>query len=91
MLEIDKSKVDFLVTAGMVQEVKDILSRDLPQVKKIVDEIALYPAKSGAQVTLQIAFTAPFEQGVYESAWQAFDPNGLPFGDAVYIRILVSP
>jgi len=38
MLEIDKSKVDFLVTASMVQEVQDILSRDLPQVKKIVDE-----------------------------------------------------
>lgn len=55
------------------------------------DELALYPAKSGAQVTLQIAFTAPFEEGVYESAWQAFDPNGQPFGDPVYIRILVSP
>jgi fructoselysine 6-phosphate deglycase len=39
MLEIDKSQVDFLVTASMVQEVKDILSRDLAQVKKIVDEI----------------------------------------------------
>lgn len=55
------------------------------------DELALYPAKSGTQVTIQIAFTAPFEQGVYESAWQAFDPNGQPFGDPVYIRILVSP
>lgn len=39
MLEIDKSKVDFLVTAGMVQEVKDILARDLPKVKSIVDEV----------------------------------------------------
>lgn len=55
------------------------------------DETALYPAKSGMQVTIQITFTAPFEEGVYESAWQAFDPNGLAFGDPIYIRILVSP
>lgn len=55
------------------------------------DELALFPAKSGTQVTIQIAFTAPFEQGLYESAWQAFDPNGLAFGDPIYIRILVSP
>ncbi len=39
MLIIDKSKVDFLVTAGMVQEVKDILARDLPKIKGMVDEI----------------------------------------------------
>lgn len=55
------------------------------------EEIALYPARSGTQPILQINFTAPFEDGVYESAWQAFDPNGLAFGDLIYIRILVSP
>ena len=55
------------------------------------EEIALFPAKSGTQVTIQINFTAPFEEGVYESAWQAFDPNDNPFGDPVYIRILVTP
>jgi hypothetical protein len=55
------------------------------------EEMALFPARSGTQVTIQITFTAPFEEGVYESAWQAFDPNGLPFGDPIYIRILVSP
>jgi len=55
------------------------------------EEIALYPARSGTQVTIQIIFTAPFEEGVYESAWQAFDPNGLPFGDPIYIRILATP
>ena len=55
------------------------------------EEIALFPAKSGTQVTIQITFTAPFEEGIYESAWQAFDPNGLAFGDAIYMRILVSP
>jgi len=55
------------------------------------EEVALFPAKSGTQVTIQITFTSPFEEGVYESAWQAFDPNGLAFGDPIYMRILVSP
>lgn len=55
------------------------------------EEIALFPAKSGTQATIQITFTAPFEEGVYESAWQAFDPNGFPFGDPIYMRILVTP
>lgn len=55
------------------------------------EEIALFPAKSGTQATIQITFTAPFDEGVYESAWQAFDPNGVAFGDPIYIRILVSP
>ena len=55
------------------------------------EEVALFPARSGTQVTIQITFTAPFEEGVYESAWQAFDPNGLAFGDPIYMRILVSP
>lgn len=55
------------------------------------EELALFPAKSGTQVTIQITFTAPFEEGAYVSAWQAFDPNGLAFGDPIYMRILVSP
>jgi hypothetical protein len=55
------------------------------------EEIALFPARSGTQATIQITFTAPFEEGLYESAWQAFDPNGSPFGDPIYIRIVVSP
>ena len=55
------------------------------------EEIALFPAKSGTQVTIQITFTAPFEEGVYESAWQAVASNGLAFGDPIYVRILISP
>jgi hypothetical protein len=51
------------------------------------EEIALYPAHSGTQATIQITFTAPFTDGPYESAWQAFDPSGLAFGDPIYIRI----
>jgi hypothetical protein len=53
------------------------------------EEIALYPARAGTQVTLRILFTAPFAEGVYESAWQAMDANGNPFGDPVYVRIAV--
>jgi hypothetical protein len=55
------------------------------------EEIALFPARSGTQATIQITFTAPFEEGVYESAWQAFDPNGFPFGDPIYMRVLATP
>lgn len=52
------------------------------------EEIALYPARAGAQATIQILFTAPFTDGEYESAWQAFDPNGAAFGDPIFIRII---
>ncbi len=51
------------------------------------DEIPLYPAKAGTQATIQISFSAPFADGKYESAWQAIDPNGLPFGDPIFMRI----
>jgi hypothetical protein len=53
------------------------------------EEIALYPARAGTQATLRILFTAPFAEGVYESAWQAMDANGNPFGDPIYIRVAV--
>ncbi len=53
-------------------------------------EILLYPARAGTQVPIQIIFTAPFTDGVYESAWQTYDPNGDPFGDPIYIRITVA-
>lgn len=53
------------------------------------EEIALYPARAGTQATVQILFTAPFTDGVYESAWQAVDPAGAAFGDPIYIRITV--
>lgn len=53
------------------------------------EEIALYPARAGTQATIQIQFTAPFTEGVYESAWQAVDADGTAFGDPVYLRIIV--
>ena len=54
------------------------------------EEMMLYPARAGTQATLQIIFTAPFTDGVYESAWQASDRSGNPFGDPIYIRVTVA-
>ena len=51
----------------------------------------LYPARAGTQFTLQITFTAPTLAGTYESAWQAYGPDGHAFGDPVFMKIVVSP
>lgn len=53
-------------------------------------EQALYPARSGTQAMIRAFFVAPAEPGVYRSAWQAYDPQGRPFGDTVFIQIIVS-
>jgi hypothetical protein len=52
-------------------------------------EQALYPARSGTRATIRIVFKAPTEPGTYRSAWQAFDPQGEPFGDPFFIEIEV--
>jgi hypothetical protein len=52
-------------------------------------EQALYPARSGTQATLRMIFTAPLMPGQYLSEWQAFDPQGIPFGDTFFIKIIV--
>jgi hypothetical protein len=49
----------------------------------------LFPARSGSKATLRILFTAPSEPGTYQSAWQAYDPQGKSFGDLVYIQVVV--
>jgi hypothetical protein len=54
-------------------------------------EQALFPAKAGTQATLHITFTAPAVEGIYESSWQAYGPDGTPFGDSVFMSIVVSP
>ncbi|OIO88056.1 MAG: hypothetical protein AUK02_04270 [Anaerolineae bacterium CG2_30_58_95] len=54
-------------------------------------EQALYPARSGTQAVIRIQFAAPSEAGTYRSAWQAYDPQGIPFGDPIFIEILVQP
>jgi len=55
----------------------------------VFNEPALYPARAGTQTILEINFTAPLEPGLYRTAWQAFDPAGNPFGDTVYMEIVV--
>ncbi len=52
-------------------------------------EQALYPARSGTQTVIRILFTAPSQPGTYRSAWQAFDPQGQPFGDPFFVEIVV--
>jgi hypothetical protein len=54
-------------------------------------EQALYPARSGTQAPIRLVFTAPTEVGEYRSAWQAYDPSGQPFGETVFIDIVVIP
>jgi len=54
------------------------------------ESIPLYPARAGARITLSIQFTAPLFSGTYESQWQAVDPNGDAFGDAVFLSITVA-
>jgi len=49
----------------------------------------LYPARAGTEVTLRMTFIAPSEAGTYRSAWQAYDPEGQPFGDPFFIEIVV--
>ena len=67
MLKIDKNNVDFLVTAGMVQEVKNILARDLPRIQGIVDIIL----KKGVERVYFVACGSPLSAA--ETAKQLFD------------------
>jgi len=52
-------------------------------------EQALFPARSGVQAVIRVVFTAPSEAGRYRSAWQATDPQGAPFGDLIFMEIVV--
>jgi hypothetical protein len=58
-------------------------------VENVPAEQALYPARSGSQAIIQITFTAPAEEGILRSAWQAYSPEGEAFGDPIYIEVLV--
>lgn len=55
-----------------------------------VERLALYPARSETDAVIRIHFTAPLEPGSYRSAWQAYNPAGEPFGDLIYMDILVT-
>jgi hypothetical protein len=53
-------------------------------------EQALFPARAGSQAVVRMEFNAPSELGTHRSAWQAFGPDGRPFGDAFYLEIMVA-
>jgi hypothetical protein len=52
-------------------------------------EHTLFPARAGSQAVIRIKFSAPQSPGVYVSEWQAYNPDGLPFGQSFFIKIVV--
>jgi hypothetical protein len=55
----------------------------------VFNEVALYPARAGTQAVIEITFTAPSVPGLYRTAWQAYNAENVPFGDVVYMEIVV--
>lgn len=53
------------------------------------NEVALYPARAGAEAVIQVPMQAPVEPGQYTSRWQARDPDGKLFGNVIFIKIEV--
>lgn len=54
-------------------------------------EQTLFPARAAAEADIQITFTAPDQAGTYASRWQAYTPQGEPFGDLIFVLIEVDP
>ena len=52
-------------------------------------DISLGTVTIGSQITITINFTAPSLPGPYRTAWQAYNPDGIAFGDAIYMEINV--
>ena len=52
-------------------------------------EQALNPARSNTKTEIRILFTAPKTPQKYSGVWQAYNPDGQPFGDPFYIEIVV--
>ena len=53
--------------------------------------MALYPARAGTKFTLSVNFTAPSDTGTYKTVWQATNPQGVAFGEQIYMEIIVKP
>jgi hypothetical protein len=51
---------------------------------------SLYPAQSGTRAVIDIIFIAPMELGTYRTAWQAYNPSDQPFGDPIFMEIVVT-
>jgi hypothetical protein len=54
------------------------------------DAFALYPAAAGSEAEIVIPMIAPTAPGEYTSDWRAVSPLGVPFGDSLYIDIIVA-
>lgn len=54
------------------------------------DEQALFPARAGGEAVIRMILTAPDTPGTYRSAWQAYNPLGEPFGDPIFVEIIVA-
>ena len=52
---------------------------------------ALPKLAPGEEGEVTVVFTAPQTVGSYYSGWQAYDPQGKPFGDEIYMEIYVDP
>jgi hypothetical protein len=50
---------------------------------------SITPLRADAEGIIRINFTAPTEAGNYSATWQAYDPNGQPFGEILTIEINV--
>jgi len=47
------------------------------------------PVLSGEEVEISVNFKAPTGIGAYTSAWQMVNPNGVTFGKAIFVKIIV--
>jgi len=56
---------------------------------ELTTEQPLVNSKAGNQAVVKLDFTAPSDPGSYRSEWQAYTPNGEPFGDSLYLEIIV--
>lgn len=53
------------------------------------DALDLYPARAGERAILRVVLEAPLDPGDYISRWQAQSPEGVQFGDEVYVLVVV--
>jgi predicted small lipoprotein YifL len=53
-------------------------------------EMALYPARAGAEAIIQMTLTAPQAAGTYHTVWQATNPDGVAFDQPIYVEIIVT-
>lgn len=47
------------------------------------------PVQPGQEVELSVNFKAPTAIGEYTSAWQMINARGIPFGKAIFVKIIV--